>query len=407
MSEELPEAGTAPATRRRYFDNAASCLPTDAARAAAATFGAQPWAGANPNSLHADGRAAFKALQDARASLARSLGAHRPSEVILTGGGTEANNMAVRGLARAARAKSRNQRTRVLVSAIEHESVLELKAALAHDGLTLQTIAARRDGQLDVGDLERKLGPDVACLSVMAANNETGVVQPLADVVRLARGWKVPVHTDAVQAFGHMPLPLGALGVDAASVTAHKLGGPVGIGALWLRTRTPFEPLTFGGGQEGGLRPGTVDVRGACVFAQVAADAVAHLDERRTQAQAVADVLVEGLCAGEHPVARPSVGDVATLRATPHLPGIVSLLVDGHQSEGLILALDDAGFSVAGGSACSSGSLDPSHVLSAMGVPRDEALCALRLSFDHRITCDDARELVAALRAVCDKAGAR
>ena len=389
--------------RRRYFDNAASCLPTQEAREAAAAFDAQSWAGANPNSLHADGRAAFKALQDARASLARSLGAHRPSEVIFTGGGTEANNMAVRGLARAARARSRGQRSRVLVSAVEHESILELKAALHADGLTLQTIAVRRDGLLDMGDLERMLGPDVACLSVMAANNETGVIQPLAEVVRLARGWKVPVHTDAVQAFGHMPLALGALGVDAASVTAHKLGGPVGIGALWLRTRTPFEPLTFGGGQEGGLRPGTVDVRGACLFAQVASDALAHLDERGAQAQAVADTLVEGLCSGDDPVARPSVGDVPTLVATPHLPGIVSLIVPGQHSERLIVALDDAGFSVAGGSACASGSLDPSHVLSAMGMPRDEALCALRLSFDHRVTSDDARDLVASLRAICGR----
>ncbi len=383
---------------RRYFDNAASCLTTDVARAAAAAFDAQPWAGANPNSLHSDGRAAFRALEQARASLANSLGAHRPSEVVLTGGGTEANNMAVRGLARAARERSRGQRSRVLVSAIEHESILELKGALARDGLTLQTIAVTKRGELDLGDLERKLGPDVACLSVMAANNETGVVQPLSDVVRLARGWKVPVHTDAVQAFGHVELPLAQLGVDAASVTAHKLGGPVGIGALWLRARTPFEPLTFGGGQEGGLRPGTVDVRGACVFAQVAADALAHLDERRAAVSRVADVLVSELCEGDAPVARTTVPGLADV---PHLPGTLSLIVPGHQTQGLILALDDAGFSVAGGSACSSGSLDPSHVLSAMGIVRDDALCALRLSFDERITCDDARALASALREVC------
>ncbi len=396
----MPSESAARGGRRVYLDNAASCLTVDACRAAWADFDARPWAGANPNSLHHDGREAFKALESARAELARALGAQRPSEVTFTSGGTESNNAAVLGLAHAARERSRGARTRVLVSAVEHDSVLALRPRLAGEGLSLETVPVLPDGTLDLAVLRTALEPgDVALVSVMAANNEVGAIQPLAEVVRLAHQAGALVHTDAVQMFGHAPLRLHELGVDAASVTAHKLGGPVGVGALYLRARTQMRPLLVGGGQEAGLRAGTVDVRGAVAFAAVARDAVEHLAERRERVREVARVIVEGLTQGPAAPARLAAGPQAADSA--RLPGIVSLIVAGHQTQGLILALDDAGYSVAGGSACSSGSLDPSHVLSAMGVPREEALCALRVSFDHRVTPDDAHGFVEALRRVC------
>ncbi len=382
-----------------YFDHAASSPQNDACRSALAAYDAQPWAGANPNSLHTPGRRAFEALEGARADLARALGARRPSEVVFTSGGTEANNLAVRGVAEGVRARTHGARDRVLVFALEHDSVLDPAERLAGDGrFRVERVPATRAGVVDLDALAGMLGPDVALVSIMAANNELGTVQPLAEAVRLAHGAGAPVHTDAVQAFGHAPFDVAALGVDAASVTAHKLGGPVGVGALYLKARTPVEPLVEGGGQEGGLRAGTQDVRGALAFAAVARDALDHLEERSAYLRGLAAYLTERLCGGEAPVARATVEGPRDAR---FLPGVVHLLVPGHQTEGLVLALDEAGFAVSGGSACSSSSLEPSHVLSALGVPRDLAFCALRLSFDHRTGLAECAGLADALEAAC------
>ena len=389
-----------PAAGRHYFDNAASSLLTPVARAAMGEYDESPWAGANPNSLHADGRAAFACLERARSSLARSLGAGRPSEVYFTSGGTESNNLAVTGLARAAFEASHGSRRRVLVSALEHESVRELGGPVRRAGLEFEVVPATRDGIVDLAALVDMLSDDVALVSVMAANNEVGTVQPLEDVVRLAHGVGALVHSDAVQAFGHMGLSVRALGLDAASVTAHKLGGPVGVGALYVRAHTRIAPLFMGGGQESGVRSGTVDVRGAHVFASVAADAVSRLPESAAAMAKVAHAVLEGACEGPDAVARPT---VAGPRDARFLPGTLSLIVPGHHSKELIVALDDRGFAVSGGSACASGSLDPSHVLGAMGIPRDEALCALRVSFDERVSVDEGRALAQALREVCGR----
>ena len=391
---------TLPSQARHYFDNAASSLLTPVARAAMDAFDANPWAGANPNSLHADGRAAFACLERARSGLARALGAGRPSEVYFTSGGTESNNLAVRGLASAVLEASHGARTRVLASAIEHESVRELEAPLRRAGLTLELVPVTREGVVDTSVLASMLADDVALVSVMAANNEVGTIQPLAEVVRLAHAAGALAHADCVQAFGHMPLSVRELGLDAASVTAHKLGGPVGIGALYVRAHTRIVPLLMGGGQESGVRSGTVDVRGAHVFAAVAADAVARMPESSRAAAQVARAILAGACEGPDAVARPT---VAGPREGRFLPGVLSLIVPGHHSQELIVALDDCGFSVSGGSACASGSLDPSHVLSAMGVPRDEALCALRVSFDERVSVEEGAELARALCQVCGR----
>lgn len=367
-----------------------------------ARYDAQEWAGANPNSLHTSGRAAFAALERARIDVARAVGAKRPSEIVFTSGGTEANTLAIRGTALAQLQTPGSQRRRVLASAVEHDSVLDPAASLERNGFTVERIPVLSNGVVDLEALEHMLGSDVALVCVMGANNEVGAVQPIAHVVTLAHAQGALVHCDAIQTFGHVPFNASQLGVDTASFAAHKVAGPVSCGALYVRSRTPIVAQQVGGGQEGGLRSGTQDVRSAMAFAAVAKQAAAALQDNdallRSHGRLIVDTLrAEGLDFFE------------TLRRegidTPEtLPNIVHLLVPGHQTEGLVLGLDDLGYEVSGGSACSSGSLDPSHVLAAMGVPRDLAFCALRISFDARVSAEECEGLAHALAQVCREA---
>ena len=362
-----------------YLDYAASAPLRVEALAAQRAYDEAPYAGANPNSLHTLGREAARALDGARRDLVRALGGgFRPSDVVFTSGGTESNNLALLGLAEATRARA-SRRNRVIVSAIEHDSVLDVRGTLRERGFEVELAPAGRDGIVRADALSGLLDERTALVSVMYANNETGVIQPVGKLARLAHAAGAVFHTDAVQAFGHVPLELSD--VDAVSVAAHKLGGPVGVGALVVRGRTPLRPLSFGGGQEGGRRAGTQDVRGALAFAAVSRACAARLSEDRASVSARAEALYERLCA-------PGTGIVPTTSEAVdagRLPGIVSILVPEVDSETLILALDQEGFEVSAASACSSGSLDASHVLLAMGVPRNEALGSLRISFDERV----------------------
>ena len=366
-----------------YLDYAASAPLRPEALDAQRTYDVAPYAGANPNSLHSLGRAAARALDDARRDIVRALGGgFRPSDVVFTSGGTESNNLALLGLAEAARARS-SRRRKVIVSSIEHDSVLDVRGALRDRGFEVALAPVGRDGVVRPGALEGLLDDGTALVSVMYANNETGVIQPIGELSRLSHAAGAVFHTDAVQAIGHVPLELSE--VDAVSVAAHKLGGPVGVGALVVRGRVSLRPLALGGGQEGGRRAGTQDVRGALAFAAVARACTARLEQDRELVSRRASKLYEGLCA-------PGTGIVPTTDANMgdgRLPGIVSVLVPEVDSETLILALDQEGFEVSAASACSSGSLDASHVLLAMGVPRNEALGSLRISFDERVGDDD------------------
>ncbi|HIY50805.1 MAG TPA: cysteine desulfurase [Candidatus Olsenella avicola] len=384
-----------------YLDYAASAPLRPEALNAMRAYDEAPYAGANPNSLHTLGRSAARALDGARADLARCLGGGlRPSDVIFTSGGTESNNLAVIGLAEGARARS-SRRSTVVLSAIEHDSVLDLAPALRGRGFEVRLARPDATGVVRPTELEALLDDTCALVSVMYANNETGAVQPVPELARAAHRAGAVFHTDAVQAFGHVPLELAD--VDAVSVAAHKLGGPVGVGALAVRGRVPLRPLTLGGGQERGLRAGTQDVRGALAFAAVARALCAGLEPTRAAVSGRARALVARACL-------PGSGVTPTLAddATDRLPGIVSLLVDGLDSETLVLALDQEGFEVSAASACSSGSLDASHVLTAMGIPRDRALGSLRVSFDERVPQEDLDRFAdALLRIVADRAGAR
>ncbi|MCH4081116.1 MAG: cysteine desulfurase [Coriobacteriaceae bacterium] len=366
-----------------YLDYAASAPMVPEAKAAEAAYAEAPYAGANPNSLHTLGREAAMALEGARREIAKALGGgFRPGEIVFTSGGTESNNLALYGIAEGARARDR-KRTRVVVSAIEHDSELDVVPALKDRGFAVTLVRPGRDGRIAPEELERAVGPDCALVSIMSANNETGVIQPVAELAEIAHKAGALMHTDAVQAFGRIPLAIDTC--DAVSIAAHKIGGPVGIGALALRMRCPFRPQNFGGGQEAGKRPGTQDVRGALAFAAAAKAQTDHLAERRSACAAKANRLFQKICApgtGIQPTTTAQIDDT-------RLPGMVSIYVPGLDSETLILKLDQKGFEVSAGSACSSGSLDPSHVLSAMGIARNDALGALRISFDERVSDED------------------
>lgn len=366
-----------------YLDYAASAPMVPEAKAAEAAYAEAPYAGANPNSLHTLGREAAMALEGARREIAKALGGgFRPGEIVFTSGGTESNNLALYGIAEGARARDR-KRTRVIVSAIEHDSELDVVPALKDRGFAVTLVRPGRDGRIAPEELERAVGPDCALVSIMSANNETGVIQPVVELAEIAHKAGALMHTDAVQAFGRIPLAIDTC--DAVSIAAHKIGGPVGIGALALRMRCPFRPQNFGGGQEAGKRPGTQDVRGELAFAAAAKAQTDHLAERRSACAAKANRLFQKICApgtGIQPTTTAQIDDT-------RLPGMVSIYVPGLDSETLILKLDQKGFEVSAGSACSSGSLDPSHVLSAMGIARNDALGALRISFDERVSDED------------------
>lgn len=366
------------------LDYAASTPMRPEAVAAQAAYDASPIAGANPNSLHRLGREAALALEGARRELARTLGARvRASEVIFTAGGTESDQLALLGIAEGARERDR-ARARVVVSAIEHDAILDNLPLLRAAGFSVNLVKPTAAGRIEPEALEGLLGPDVALVSIMLANNETGVVQPIRELARVAHAHGALFHTDAIQGYLHIPFDVADLGVDALSIAGHKIGGPVCTGALYLKTRTPLRPRVFGGGQESGRRAGTQDVRSVLALVAAARAVYPHIEEDRARLSALSDSLYERLCA--HSRVKATMGD---WRAVDRLPGIVSVTVDGMDSEELVLHLDAAGFEVSGGSACSSGSLDASHVLSAMGIARERALGSLRVSFDDRVDPDD------------------
>lgn len=373
-------AAPAPAPAPVNLDYAASTPMRPEAVEAQASYDRSDIAGANPNSLHTLGRRAALALEGARRDVAASLGPRvRSHEIVFTGGGTEANHLALLGIAEGVRDRDR-RRCRVVVSAIEHDSVLDNLGQLRDAGFEVSTVAPDPSGAVEPDALAAAMGDDVALVSVMLANNETGVVQPVAELARVAHAAGARMHADAIQGYLHVPVDVDALGVDALSVAGHKVGAPVSIGALYLRSRTPLRPQVLGGGQESGRRAGTQDVRSALALAAVARALAPSVERERARLRELSDGLYERLCA--HPSIVPTMGDWAH---TDRLPGLVSVAVLGADSEDLILQLDARGFAVSAGSACSSGANDTSHVLRAMGLPRHAALGALRISFDDRV----------------------
>lgn len=381
---------------RVYLDYAASSPMREEAREAELAYESSSYAGANPNSLHSAGREAARALDGARRDLVRCVGSgFRPADVTFTSGGTENNNLAVMGLAEGMRAKDR-KRTRVLLSAIEHDSGLDFAPVLRDRGFDVELVRPEREGFVSPVTLEQMLDDRVAVVSVMLANNETGVIQPIAQLGSAAHACGACFYVDAAQGFAKIRADFSS--VDGLGLVGHKIGAPVGVGALLVRGRCSVRPSFFGGGQEHGIRPGTQDVRSALAFAAAARACHASIDRDRKLVSANANRLYQLVCA-------PGSGIVSTTTATVderRLPGIVSLMVPGVDSESLILRLDALGFEVSASSACSSGSLDPSHVLSAMGIGRNESLGSLRVSFDERVPWEDLERFAHALLEVVE-----
>ncbi len=349
----------------------------------------------NPNSIHAWGRRARQAVEEARGAVASLVGA-KDREVFFTGGGSEADNLAIKGTALARQQKGRH----LITSAIEHHAVLDVFSWLGKQGFDVTVLSVDETGRVSPKDLERALRPDTTLVSIMFANNEIGTLQPVAELGELCRQRDVLFHTDAVQVVGHLPLDLATLPVDLLTMSAHTMYGPKGVGALFVRRGVRIDPLVHGGGQERGLRSGTENVAGIVGFgaaARLARERLAageHLKEAELR-----DHLLEGLL---------EVDDVLlTGHRTDRLPFHASVCVRFIEGEALLLRLDAAGIGASSGSACTSGSLDPSHVLLALGLDHATAHGSLRLSLGKDTSREDVdrtraafREIVEVLRAM-------
>lgn len=374
---------------RSYLDHAASSpLVPEAVEALTSRLGVH----GNASSLHAAGRAARAVLEDAREQLADDLGAH-PTEVVFTSGGTEADNLAVQGSWRARPEGRIGRRDRLIRSAVEHPAVAETMAALGRKGADVAIVPVDRAGVLDVAALESALTVPAQLVSVMWVNNETGTTQPIDEVAGVSRAHGAWVHSDAVQAVGHLPVSFAGSGLDLMSVSAHKLGGPIGIGALLVRRELPLRAYGFGGGQERDLRSGTPAPALASAFAAAVHRAVAALTEETVRLERLAAHLRR---------AALTCGGVANGR--PGSPAIVNLSFPGARADDLLLLLDAEGFDCSTGSACTAGVSQPSPVLLAMGRDETEARESLRFSFGWNTGPADLARLAETLPEVVDRA---
>ncbi len=363
-----------------YLDHNATTPPAPAVLAAMLPVLSGLWA--NASSQHGPGQDAKRVLGAARATVARVLGC-KPAEVIFTSGATEANHMAVRGLL----ASAAPGRRRVLFGSVEHAGHLRLARALADSGVSVDYLPVQPDGTLDLAAAAALMGPDVALVSLMAANNETGVLMPVAEVAALAHAAGAVLHVDATQFIGKQAFSFAQSGADAVSLSAHKLQGPKGVGALLLRQGLAFAPQTLGS-QERARRGGTENLPGIVGLA-AALEQLGDIAAEAARQAALRDALEAGLAvlAGLH----------VWSQGVPRLPGTSYLRFGQLPAEVVLQRLDRLGVAASSGAACSSGGSEPSHVLTAMGVARDEALAAIRLSLGRTTTADEVAQLVAAL----------
>jgi cysteine desulfurase len=353
----------------------------------------------NPSSLHGSGRAARRAVEESRESIAAALGC-RPGDVVFASGGTEADNLAVKGLYWA-RHGADPRRRRVLISAVEHHAVLDPAQWLADtQGAQLEVLPVDSLGRLAPETLAAAIERDpasVALVSVMWANNEVGTVQPVAELAAVAHAHDVPFHSDAVQALGGVPVDFAATGVDALTVTGHKIGGPLGVGALVLARGTLPVPLLHGGGQERDIHSGTLDTPAIVGFAAAVSNVVRDLDTHAAHVSGLRDALLAG-------VQRVVPDAVANGDPVHRLPGNAHFSFPGCEGDSLLMLLDARGIECSTGSACSAGVARPSHVLLAMGADEDTARSSLRFSLGHTSIEADVEALLEALPPVVERA---
>lgn len=369
-----------------YADNAATTPMSETA------FNAmKPWLTenyGNPSSLYRIGRAAKEALNDARTVVGKCLNAaepvnekndYAPGEIVFTGGGSQADNLAIRGFMHGPSSKGRKH---IITSKIEHHAVLYTCEALEKEGYRVTYLNVDKEGRVDLEQLKAELSEDTALVSVMAANNEIGTIQPIKQIAELAHSVGAKFHTDAVQAVGHMHIDVQEMGIDMLSLSGHKFRGPRGTGVLYVKKGITLEPLVYGGGQERGLVSGTENTAGCIGLAAAMKEAVEGLDEKMGYVKKLTDKLVKGIM--ENIPYSHYTGDPVN-----RLPGTASFVFEAIEGEGLILRLDNAGVRGSTGSACSTGSLDPSHVLMAIGLPHEIAHGSLRLTLGEQNTEED------------------
>lgn len=347
----------------------------------------------NPSSAHRFGRTARAGLEQARREVAAALGAE-PSQVIFTSGGTEADNLAIIGAALAAR--HHGLPMVAAVSAVEHKAVLAGAHHVKYLGGEEVLLPVDGNGLLDLAELDAALAGKPAVVSVMWVNNETGVRQPIEEIARRCAAAGVLLHSDAVQAFGKVPVALQGLPCTLLTISGHKIGAPKGIGALIVRERKAIEAIIHGGGQQFGIRPGTENVAGAVALGRAATLAATEQAAEAARLSALRDALIDRL--------RAVVADVVVHgEAAPRAPHVLNVGIPGADSEALLMHLDLAGVAASGGSACSTGAMEPSHVLAAMGVPRALALGSIRLSLGHETRPADIERVAEVFPKVVEK----
>ena len=347
----------------------------------------------NANSLYSLGRDAFRTLEAARESIAKNIGAEKPSEVIFTSGGTESDNAALIGVLNKIAPEGG---AHIISSAYEHHAILEPLAWLEKHGYEVTLVKPHTDGHVYAEDIEAAMKPNTKLVTVMHANNEIGAVNDIKAIAEVAHKHGALMHTDAVQSIGKVPFNAAETGIDLASFSSHKIYGPKGIGALYMKAGTRFDPIIKGGGQEKRRRSGTQNVAGAVGFARALEIMMEEFDTENARLAALRDSAIEQITARLE-------NTEASINSGDRLPNIAPLLIKGVEGESMLLQLDNLGFAVSTGSACSSGSLEPSHVLLSIGVPQEVAHGSLRISVGRHTTQQDIDDLVEALVPIVER----
>ena len=372
-----------------YLDNAATTRLSETAFEAMRPYMMDQFA--NPAGTYSFAAGAAAAVEKAREQLAAVIGA-KSSEIYFTSGGTESDNWALKGVMQANAAKGRH----LITSAIEHHAILHSAEALKKQGYDVTILPVDGDGTVDLDALEKAIRPDTVLISVMTANNEIGTLEPLERIGEIAHAHGVLFHTDAVQAFCHVPLDVERMHIDLLSASGHKFHGPKGVGLLYVRKGVKIAPFMDGGAQEKKRRAGTTNVPGIVGMAAAATEAVAHMDEIAAKEIAVRDHLIERI-SREIPHAK------LNGHRTQRLPGNVNFCFRFIEGESMLMLLDDSGVCASSGSACTSGSLDPSHVLLAIGLPHEIAHGSLRLTLSEETTLADADYVVDTLKGIIER----
>ncbi len=375
------------AIRNVYMDHSATTPVREEVLEAMLPFFKESYG--NPSSAHAAGRTVRRAVEEAREKTALALGAE-PTEIYFTAGGTESNNITLRGAA-----KKRGRPGHIITSCIEHHAVLDVCSELAREGHRVTFLPVDRHGRVNVDQLSEAIAPDTFMISIMAANNEIGTLQPLSAIGEVAREHKILFHTDAVQMVGQLPIDLNKIHVDFMSLSAHKFNGPKGVGALYMRKGSKVTPLYCGGGQERKLRPGTENVPGIVGLSRALELAVAEIGDKRERLETMRSKMIAGLLAISETI----------LNGHPEerLPNNINVSFKHIEGEAVLLSLDLEGIAASSGSACSSGSLEPSHVLSAIGLDHPTAHGSIRFSLGRGNTQDDVDYLLEVVPRVVDK----